>query len=223
MPLAALNAALSTGAQNVGDVLAGLGEAGERMRTGIAGTLESAISSAAATATALRIEAALAISPRMPYATVQSVCSDVEHAAQEALDVLPYVITGMVFGGDLRAAPLLVAVLADQPQLDTAGVTALAENLDALRRSLQAQLDPDAPDAAAAARSKEALDAVLSGTFNTVMGAGEAVAAPLVQSVTRIYDAARAGAASVRTKALELTAQLRVGSPARTLPGRTAD
>ena len=218
-PLETLNTTLRTAVDHVGAVLTDLGNAGENLRGGVATTLEAAIAGAAAAACAVRIEAALALAPRLPYATAQSVCADVEHAADEAYGLLPYAVAAGVFGADLRAAPLLVALLADRPQIDVQHLQDVALSLNQVGSLLQNTTASGMLGLGQSARV--VIDVAMTGSFGAAQSLNEIAVQAVSQSVNRVFTAAQRGAGSVRSAALQLTAQLREGSAARRFAGRS--
>lgn len=113
-----LQSAITNALGNIRSAVDDAAGAARHLRGATASGLESAIGTAAAAMAGAHLEGVLALSPRLPFATAESVCDDFEAALRRAADLVPTAVTAVVLGGDPRVAPLIVALLADEDALD---------------------------------------------------------------------------------------------------------
>jgi hypothetical protein len=196
------------------------GGAQRALRGGAAGSLESAIAGAAASAVAARLEAELAVQPHLPGASGVALTQAITALEGELLDTLPDSIATQAFGGDERALPVLMGLLADDEALN-----ALEANSDGAGTAL-AQLatgfagDLKRRSAQGSSQAVRWLADVAAGQPVLQQPVSETATAVLAGSVQRVRAAARQGAASVFSQVHALALQLQAGRLGRAFPGR---
>jgi hypothetical protein len=213
--IGAMAGALETQTQQVGG-------ATRQLRGSTAATLESAIAGAAAAAVAAALEAELAVAPRLPGATGLEVTARIAALEAELLETVPDLIAAQVLGGDARALPVLLGLLAQDEDLDelqgatgdaaTSGVSSLM--------SLAANFNGDLQRAQRNGDAALWLGDLAGGAAVLQQPVGEAALRVLAGSVNRVRVAARQGAASVFGRVSELALKLQAGRLARAFPGR---
>lgn len=218
MSLEALKNAIGAMSGGIAAQAGQVGGAALQLRGSAAGTLEAAIAGAAAAEVAARLEAELAIAPRLPGATGPGVTAAIEALEAELTDTVPDLITAQVLGGDARALPVLLGLLADDEALAGLATAAASDGseLAALARGFSQTLQLRSGQGTAARWVADVAERRTLPDLNV----GDAALEVLAGSVQRVRSAARQGAASVFSRVRELALQLQAGRLARVFPGR---
>lgn len=224
MTIAALQHQVDAMAGALAAPLRDIAQAGSHLRGSTAATLEAAIAGAAATAVAARLQAELALAPRLPGATGLDVAASITALQTELMQTVPLMVAAQVLGGDPRALPVLLGLLAQDGDLDeVASATANGGNggnglltvaQEFARRLQDAQ---GQGTGAVAAWLSDLAHHTAPEEQGTLSGAALRV---LSHSVQRVQRAAQQGAASVFSRAQALAVQLQAGKLARVFPGR---
>jgi uncharacterized phage protein gp47/JayE len=239
-----LQSAISGALDNLRSAVNDTADAARNLRGATASGLDSAIGSAAAAMAGAHLESVLALAPRLPFATAESVCDSFEEALRQASDLVPTAVTALVLGGDPRVAPLIVALLADEDALGAVGAPeppdGAAGDPNLPRARLAAGLSPAAlpraftDGALAVGRSFAASLQGASGSLlsqgglaqaaladvRAGVGVPEAFAGVVSSAVERVHLAATRGVNNVYAAALQQVQLLRAGRPARIFAGR---
>ena len=226
MTIAALQHQVDAMAGALAAPLRDIAQAGSHLRGSTAATLEAAIAGAAATAVAARLEAELALAPRLPGATGLDVAASITALQTELMQTVPLMVAAQVLGGDPRALPVLLGLLAQDGDLDEVasaaanggnggnGGNGLLTVAQEFARRLQ---DAQGQGTGAVAAWLSDLTHHTAPEQGTLSGAALRV---LSHSVQRVQRAAQQGAASVFSRAQALAVQLQAGKLARIFPGR---
>ncbi|GAB4563029.1 MAG: hypothetical protein Tsb007_30150 [Rhizobacter sp.] len=216
--LESLRTDLGARVTGIGLELSDLGRAGRDLRDANAGVIDAALANVAAAVYTARMEADLQLSPRLPFASAESVCLAALATSGEAHSALPDLVVAAALS-DPRPAALMLASLAPWDDIEDASIEVLAERRTALINEtteiaggLKHLLQR--PDLADSVLAGQALTARLNQTAN---GVGS-------QLFTRALDRMRLSAASGVQRAhaalLARSDLLRRGVPARLLRGR---
>ncbi len=224
MTIAALQHQVDAMAGALTAPLRDIAQAGSHLRGSTAATLEAAIAGAAATAVAARLQAELALAPRLPGATGLDVAASITALQTELMQTVPLMVAAQVLGGDPRALPVLLGLLAQDGDLDEVasaaanggnggnGLLTVAQEFARRLQDAQGQ-----GTGAVAAWLSDLAHHTAPEEQGTLSGAALRV---LSHSVQRVQRAAQQGAASVFSRAQALAVQLQAGKLARVFPGR---
>ncbi len=236
-----LQSAISAALGTLSAVADDTADAARNLRGATASGLDSAIGSAAAAMAGAHLEAVLAVAPRLPFATAESVCDAFEAALGQASDLVPTAVTAVVLGGDPRVAPLIVALMADEDALAalhplegpngvpnalrarvTAGLSlatmprAFADSALAVGRRFASTLQGPSGDLL----SQGSLAQAALADLRAGIGVTEAYAGLIGHAVDRVQLSATRGVSHVYAAAMAQVQQLRAGRPARVFAGR---
>lgn len=236
-----LQSAITRALDNVRSAVSDTADAARNLRGATASGLDSAIGSAAAAMAGAHLESVLALAPRLPFATADSVCDSFEEALRQAVDLVPTAVTAVVLGGDPRVAPLIVALLADEDALGAlepldgsagdpnvprarlaAGLSlaalpsAFSDSALAVGRSFAASLQ----GASGNLLSQGSLAQAALADLRAGIGVPEAYVGLVSSAVERVQLSATRGVNGVYTTALAQVHLLRAGRTARIFAGR---
>lgn len=213
-----LKADLGQHAARIGLELRDLGRAGRGLRDANAGVIDAALANVAAAVYTARMEADLLVSPRLPFATAESVCEAALVASGEARSALPDLVVAVALS-DPRPAALMLASLAPWDDIEDEASellierhATLAHETTELAGGLKQLLHN--PNLADSVRAGQALTAQLDMTAN-------GVASPLyTQALGRMRLSAASGVQRAHAALMARSDLLRRGVPARLLRGR---
>jgi hypothetical protein len=95
---------LTAAIQSIGNTVGVVQRAGDHVRHSIGDVLLEAVSTHSAVVCGLRVELAVQVAQRLPFATPQSICADAFGAAKDSARYVPYFVTADTFLGGLVAA-----------------------------------------------------------------------------------------------------------------------
>ena len=234
-----LQSSLSVAISDVRAALDGAAGAAQGLRGATAAGLESAVCSAAAALASAHLEAVLAVAPRLPFATAESVCDAVDDALRAAGNLIPPAVAAVVLGGDPRVAPLIVGLLArdedlealqpsnDDPAVPSARAVAglsqaalppaLSDSVLAVGRSFATTMQGTSGDLLAQGQLAQTVMANLQAGI----GVSAATHRVVVGALERVFLAAERGVNNVFAAARSQIAALREGRTARVFAGRS--
>jgi len=216
-------AVLGPAVTHLGDELNDLAERGKNLRTANAAVLEAALANAAGAAYTALMQAELELSPRLPYASADSVCSAAAGLSAEARDKIPALVVATALS-DPRPGALLLLGLAPMDDTDRQREwVALGEEMAraaaSLRQTslgfLQQALQPGQPPSSPLALGATARTVLLP--LAATVGGNAATA--FHRSVARMLKAAASGIDEADRALLERIDRLRFTPPARTFGG----
>lgn len=214
---------LGPAVNQLGNELNDLAERGKNLRTANAAVLEAALANAAGAVYTALMQAELEVSPRLPYASADSVCSAAADLSAEARDKIPALVVAAALS-DPRPGALLLLALAPMDDTDRQReLTVLGEELarmaalvqvriaNILQPTLQAgQLPPSPLDMGGGARAL--LLPIVAGVVGNA-------ATAFHRSVARMMKAAASGIAEADRALLERIERLKLTPPARIFGG----